>query len=185
MPRQIHMGGERHPTLQNLAELSTALSESAFLAAHPEPVLVLHLASVEAPADPDTPTRGMPHVTREHAVDRRGRPRPVDGLVVPVRKSIQNAPSQMITVGRSIGNDVVVPSLGVSKLHGYFTSAAGVWRYRDAGSKNGSWYAGRKLERFEPVDLENRTELCLGPDVRAVWLDAAGLLELVRGLRAR
>lgn len=175
---------EHHPTLQSLMEMTAGLSEPAFLAAHPEPVLVLHLPD-EEPSIGDiheTPTRGMAHVERPAAFDPRGVPRRRDGLVVAVRKNPQNLSSALITIGRGAGNDIVIPSLGVSKLHGYFTSN-GSWRYRDAGSRNGSWCAGRRVDRFEPVLLENRSVLRFGPDVYAVWLDAAGLLETVRGMR--
>ncbi len=58
-------------------------------------------------------------------------------LILAVRKVIATFPN-MITVGRTANNDVVVPDISVSKFHAWFQRTATKIELGDAGSKNGT-----------------------------------------------
>ncbi len=61
-----------------------------------------------------------------------------------VRKQTDTFP-QMITVGRTANNDLVIPDVSISKVHAIFTQSARGLELADAGSKNGTWVAGALL----------------------------------------
>src|SRR5262245_34033534 len=65
--------------------------------------------------------------------------------VYPVRKLGGPMPTH-ITVGRTPGNDLVLPSQEVSKIHAFFQSEGDRWELSDAGSRNGTWVGKDKLE---------------------------------------
>jgi FHA domain len=87
------------------------------------------------------------------AADREGmlspRLRPPSGsnnlMVLPVRK-IQEAFPSMITVGRTNNNDVVIEDIQVSKFHAFFRVSPERLELADAGSRNGTFINGTRLE---------------------------------------
>jgi hypothetical protein len=87
------------------------------------------------------------------AADREGmltpRPRRQSGstnlMVLPVRK-VQEAFPSMITVGRTNNNDVVIEDIQVSKFHAFFRVAPERLELADAGSRNGTFIGGIRLE---------------------------------------
>src|SRR5207302_10503529 len=72
--------------------------------------------------------------------ERGGRP-----LVLPLRKVQSTFPS-MITVGRTDNNDLVVPDEQVSKFHAFFRLVGERVEISDAGSRNGTFVGGRRIE---------------------------------------
>lgn len=58
-------------------------------------------------------------------------------LLLPVRKVIGTFPN-MITLGRTANNDIVVPDISVSKFHAWFQRTTSKIELGDAGSKNGT-----------------------------------------------
>src|SRR5581483_1370053 len=87
--------------------------------------------------DSKTPTRAPPPV-------EAARP-----LVLPVRK-VQPVFPSMISIGRTNNNDVVVPDVQVSKVHAYVRTTEGQLEISDAGSRNGTWVAGERLQPKGP-----------------------------------
>lgn len=67
-------------------------------------------------------------------------------LIFPIVKRGVNSFSQMITVGRTLNNDLVIPHPLVSKFHAYFRFEEGHWIVRDANSKNGTFVSNKRLE---------------------------------------
>lgn len=65
-------------------------------------------------------------------------------LAFPIRKVIDTFPN-MITVGRTANNDIVVADVSVSKFHAFFSQAPRGLELADAGSKNGTWVGGEEL----------------------------------------
>jgi hypothetical protein len=57
---------------------------------------------------------------------------------LPIRKVIDTFPN-MITVGRTANNDLVVADVSVSKFHAFFGQTPRGLELSDAGSKNGTW----------------------------------------------
>lgn len=92
-----------------------------------------------------------------------------------VHKSKRNEFSDMITVGRTLNNDVVVDIASVSKFHAYFRNEGdGVYSLTDAGSMNGTFIEGRRLEPHEKVVLEDSTIIHVSPDARLRFLYSEG-----------
>lgn len=91
-----------------------------------------------------------------------------------------NAFASMITVGRAPNNDIKIPSTTVSKFHCYFMVTAAGTTISDAGSTNGTFIKGRRLEpRSERVTLESKDEIRLG-DLRMVYLTSRHAWERLR-----
>jgi hypothetical protein len=68
--------------------------------------------------------------------------------------ALQPSNGSEVTIGRE-GADVVLPSGKISKLHAVFAMGGGLPSLSDAGSKNGTWLNGIKLQhgRAVPVDV--------------------------------
>ncbi|MGZ3405284.1 MAG: FHA domain-containing protein [Polyangia bacterium] len=106
--------------------------------------------------------------------ERGGRP-----LVLPLRKVPSTFPS-MITVGRTENNDLVVPDEQVSKFHAFFRLVGDRVEISDAGSRNGTFVAGRRIEaRGASVPLPARGQLAFGA-VEFQLFDARGCWEWLR-----
>jgi hypothetical protein len=102
----------------------------------------------------------------------RERARP---LVLPLRKVQATFPS-MITVGRTENNDIVIPDEQVSKVHAFFRQYGDRLEISDAGSRNGTFVGGRRLEsRGASVPVKLQDHVCFGAlefillDARACW----------------
>ena len=79
-------------------------------------------------------------------------------IAVPIRKVIDTFPN-MITVGRTANNDLVVADVSVSKFHAFFTQTPKGLELADAGSKNGTWVGADELPprgEARPVRLGDR-----------------------------
>jgi FHA domain len=82
--------------------------------------------------------------------------------VYPLVKKPAAAFPGKITVGRTVHNDVVLANHSISRLHLYVTHRDGQWWIADAGSKNGSWLAGQKLQPRREVPLQPTTPVRIG-----------------------
>lgn len=85
----------------------------------------------ELPRRPERPGRGV----RDEATAV---------LAFAVRKT-QDAFPNMITVGRTLNNDIVLYDVKISKFHAYFRQTAERVELFDAGSRNGTWAAGQAV----------------------------------------
>ncbi len=102
-----------------------------------------------------------------------------------VEKSGRNAFKNMVTIGRSVNNDIIVTSLSVSKLHAYFRydSELGMYTVTDVGSTNGSSYDGENLEPNVPRLLSSRKTLMLGGSVRCTFFTPSHFFEFLELFR--
>ena len=80
--------------------------------------------------------------------------------VFPMAKKPGAPFSDMITVGRTANNDVVLNDVTVSRFHAYFKGSNGSWIVCDSGSKNGTLLDG------EPLDPRKETKLSPGSQVK-------------------
>ncbi len=108
--------------------------------------------------------------------ERGGRP-----LVLPLRKVQSTFPS-MITVGRTDNNDLVVPDEQVSKFHAFFRMVGDRVELSDAGSRNGTFVANRKLEGRGAGEPVNRGDRLAFGAVEFHLFDARGCWEWLRQL---
>jgi hypothetical protein len=99
---------------------------------------------VDADHDGDTMV-GMPDGTRRRSGAFE---------IFPLAKKPGAPFPDMITVGRTPNNDVVLRDATVSRLHAFFRQRGAGWLVADAGSKNGS--------QLDGVPLEPRKERAIG-----------------------
>jgi hypothetical protein len=114
--------------------------------------------------------------SRAPARERATRP-----LVLPLRKVQVTFPS-MITVGRTENNDLVVPDEQVSKFHAFFRLVGDKVELSDAGSRNGTFVSGQRLEaRGAAVAMKPR-DLCAFGALEFQLFDSRGCWEFLRKL---
>jgi hypothetical protein len=137
------------------------LGRSAFLASAAPAALVRRRAdgtetdSVSRPAlDEEVDTLVAPVLGR-----RRG-PRGVE--VYPLAKKPGASFADMITVGRTPNNDIVLRDVTVSRFHAYFRQRGDKWIIADAGSKNGSELEGVPLEARKERELASGVAVRIG-----------------------
>ena len=99
-----------------------------------------------------------------------------------IRKRAGGAFKERVGVGRAPNVDVSIPLPRLSKYHAYFVlpeEPDGPVMLADAGSKNGTWVDGRKVEPKDPVELSEGCTVRLGP-YHLTYCSAAGLRALLR-----
>ena len=107
---------------------------------------------------------------------RRG-PRAIE--VYPLIKKPGASFADMITIGRTPNNDVVLRDVTVSRFHAYFRQRADKWLMADAGSRNGSALAGVALEARRERDISSGAAVRIG-DFELTFFPAAQLFEVLR-----
>jgi serine/threonine protein kinase len=158
------------PTLQHIAAVSGAY------AGYPVPP-----PPMGVPGAPGTCFRcGAANNPRHHyctscGYDLSGRRAAVDtfrlpdGRVLRCRLIFRNGPlagrvfvlhQDATTLGRTTGNDLLIPDGTVSRFHARIRFAGGVWYAEDAGSSNGTWVNGVRIE--QPTQLKPGDEVRLG-----------------------
>tara|TARA_R110002072_G_scaffold152009_2_gene301544 strand:- start:636 stop:1136 length:501 start_codon:yes stop_codon:yes gene_type:complete len=141
---------------------ASQLSEAEFVAAHPDPCLLVEPFVVEEEA----------HLVT--AVGEQG-----DGNV-PFVVSIRSRQSRVhgygdrITLGRTGNNDVVIKSSDISKIHGFFVREQDKMSYVDAHSTYGSKVAGQEARPGQTFPLQDGMKLNLA-SIRATYFTPRGL----------
>jgi len=101
-------------------------------------------------------------------------------LAVVVEKTKDNAFQRRITVGRTANNDIVLDDTSVSRFHAYLQQdERQEWTLTDAGSRNGSFVAGRRIAAKRPVPLSNGNVLRIGA-VQLTFYSAQGFFDLLK-----
>ena len=84
------------------------------------------------------------------------------------------------TLGRGAECDASINDGTLSQLHLVFMRAPnGVWTVRDAGSKNGSWLDGRKLEAGRPQELREGNRV-IAAQVAFTYYSPTGMLGRIK-----
>ncbi|MHC4779012.1 MAG: FHA domain-containing protein [Planctomycetota bacterium] len=164
-----------HETLLQFHEKFGPLEKDAFLSKFGSPFLVVELDPKDQSTDSKFKTLDQPG-ERERSttqVKRKAGPHDVrEFLAIPLVKSDRNSFGNMITVGRSSNNDVVVPHASVSKLHAIFkvdgpTQTVSV---SDVGSSYGTTVNGKGLEKNVDRDLKSGDSVRFADSVKATVL---------------
>lgn len=144
----------------DIVQVALASTRRAFVAAMPYTFIV----SDGTLARPIGPVRTMPFdridLTTEDLPTSTASEKPATRLfmALPIRKVIDTFPN-MITVGRTANNDLVIADVSVSKFHAFFTQTPRGLELADAGSKNGTWVGIEELVPrgdARPVKLGDR-----------------------------
>jgi hypothetical protein len=88
--------------------------------------------------------------------------------------------ADMITVGRTPNNDIVIRDVTVSRFHAFFKKRETRWVVADAGSKNGSAVDGQALEARKERDLASGTAVRFG-EIHLTFYSAADLYGVLGG----
>lgn len=172
-----------HQSLRSFAEQYGGLDQKRFLAGFPAPFLMVDPGPrlmTEEQIRPYTVTSTAARMAEMEADS--GVLDPLKILAVPLVKSDRNAFPNMISLGRSANNDVVVSHPRVSKFHAFFkknpaTGALSVW---DAGSTYGTAVNGLALPEGKAGPLETRCVIELGGAVRITYFSAVDFFHFIR-----
>ncbi|MEM6453489.1 MAG: FHA domain-containing protein [Acidobacteriota bacterium] len=168
-----------YDTLQRRAR---ELGDEAFLRAYPHPALLVtqqgqlpRPGDIRSAASPDSGVQLLTMSVKSTAILS------YLGKVGFVCKRPGNLFAHLISIGRSIRNDVIISVDTLSKVHGYFVHEDNTWQFNDHGSTNGSLLNNRPLEPGVRLPLKSGDVLVLGPDVALEFLPADDLLARLRG----
>ncbi|MEZ4402086.1 MAG: FHA domain-containing protein [Kofleriaceae bacterium] len=154
------------------------LGRGAFLAAA-APAALIRRRQEDLDADSDAGRGGDDDVETLVAPvlgQRRG-PRAIE--VYPLAKKPGASFADMITIGRTPNNDVVLRDVTVSRFHAYFRQRGARWLVADAGSRNGSAVAGGPLEARREREVDSGTPVRIG-DLELVFYGAEALFDVLR-----
>jgi len=161
-------------------QLALSLTRREFVATFPFPFLLeiggrLRAGSAAGHAEEETEVG-----KRVEAVDDAPPLAPADEPFVMALRKVATAVPSAVTLGRASSNDVIVRDSFVSKVHVFFRSTDGRWELADAGSRNGTWIASRRLDpKGEASPVRSGDVLTFGR-VAFFFLDAAGLWDRLR-----
>ncbi len=140
------------------------------------PVLVY--SPPQAPP-PTPPSAGV--VDRQLRTDS-GVTAPAFGGGVPmaavVEKTRENVFKERVTVGRTGNNDLKLDDPSVSRFHAWLEPLGPAWNLVDAGSRNGTYVAGRRLAARIPARLGNAAAVRVGA-VHLTFYTAEGFLQFL------
>src|SRR5215831_19112741 len=118
-------------------QLALASTRRAFFIASPFTFIVSDGTLAKA-SGPHSPYTGEISSLEKHLTTAR------TFMALPLRKATDTFP-QMITVGRTANNDLVIPDVSISKVHAIFMQTSRGFELADVGSKNGTSAAGELL----------------------------------------
>lgn len=91
-----------------------------------------------------------------------------------LRKKANEIFSNMVTVGRTNNNDVVISSPRVSKFHAYFSEFNGHWQLTDSHSTNGTYVNDQRIGD-RPQIVKSNSEVAFGSGLVFRFLDPMGM----------
>lgn len=183
------MDPERKVSFKDFVQDAATLGEAAFKAKFSDPLLVF-IENGAATANTkliDTPAHGTElggddtgqfslgtgsYATFEQSLS----------CVVAIEKTARNPFATMITVGRSLNNDIVLAFPTVSKFHAYFARSSEPtipWRLVDQNSKNGTFIDAVQIRAMEAQDLYSGRILTFGNDANAVFVLPQALWDFI------
>lgn len=108
-----------------------------------------------------------------------------DPMAAVIEKTKDNAFQRRVTIGRTRNNDIVLDDASVSRFHAFFQrDEQQVWSITDAGSRNGTFVAGRRVNPKSAVGLVSGNKVRIGA-VQLTFLTAEAFVDLLtkRGQR--
>lgn len=177
--------GDSKSIAQYVEELRS-LGAAKFSSTYNDPMLLLRDLGEE---DEDNPAFHTAFMSRDAVADALGAGAGGDaaakrslqiGAVVRICKREGGVFADRIGVGRARNADVPLALARISKYHAYFSrDAKGVWHVTDAGSTNGTFVDGQKVQERLPHAVQNGQEVAFGP-YRFAFYSPEGFLEVVK-----
>jgi hypothetical protein len=150
-----HMGRAREPFLKDVTE----------------PHLLLRQRLHTGASDEDLGT------TR---VMDAGSASPGNPMLLPVRKTTgANEFTNMVTLGRAPGNDIVLQDARVSRLQAFFRRDRGWWSIGDVCSTNGTTVDGKRVTKEQVLMINSGSKIVLAGALELEFLDPEGLFRLL------
>jgi hypothetical protein len=121
-------------------------------------------------------------MTVEHSAESIDMPY-VDGEeleIHPLAKKPGASFPDRITIGRTSNNDIALNEHSVSRLHAYLKFDGQRWLVADAGSKNGTWLDGLRLDPRREMSIRSRSLVRIG-DIELTFYNANDLFALLGG----
>ena len=100
-------------------------------------------------------------------------------MAVVIEKTKDNAFQRRVTVGRTKNNDIVLDDVSVSRFHAWLQEEAGVWAVIDAGSRNGTWVGGKRLDPRVRTALASGSRVRIGA-VELTFFSAEAFIKMLR-----
>lgn len=169
------------PLLEHVRRLS-GIPRNEFVRAHPSPVIVRHTSPMARHETDVFGTVDLDFLDRDSPMPAA---LPAMGAIE-VRKRQRNAFADMITVGRTRNNDIILQEQGISKFHAWFSAGAqpGQWKIADGGSRNGTYLNDRRLEYGVPSPLSNGGRLAFTRKAEFVFYTPEGFYEELKNWAA-
>ncbi|MBI3724261.1 FHA domain-containing protein, partial [bacterium] len=172
--------------LADLARSTRGLSRAEFLARFHAPFLLQLNEGAGLPSTRETAHGGrfqtvaiasaIAHATKAEALP------PLQGYEVRKRPGA-NAFALMVTIGRAMNNDIVVPHQSVSKFHASLARGpGGEWAITDSSS-NGTWVDGDRLVAKQPRVLHPPSCVSLARSIVLVLLSPETLWDELERMR--
>ena len=99
--------------------------------------------------------------------------------IYPLAKKL-NAPfADMITIGRTDNNDVVLRDVTVSRFHAFFRQHPNLWIICDAGSKNGTFVDEKRLDARKEHEVRSGSAVRIG-EIATTFYTANDLYTMLR-----
>jgi hypothetical protein len=98
--------------------------------------------------------------------------------IIPLCKSPGTPFVDLITLGRTKGNDILLNDPSVSRFQAFFRQRLGKWYICDAGSRNGTYLAGERLPARTEALVQSRDLLQFG-NVQLTFYTADALFDLL------
>lgn len=155
------------------------MSREAFVRQFPVPaVLVVYLEpeSASEPLDPSSQGVQLLTVSIKSAAVLR-----YLNQVAFLCKRPGNPFAHLVSIGRSVSNDISIAVDSVSKVHGYFAPDGDAWCFTDHSSTNGSLLNDEPLKAGEKYVLSDGDVLQLGLEVTLEYLTPGTLYERLIG----
>lgn len=196
--------------VSQVADLARTLDATSFVARMPDPALIPReaIGALDHTGGFDTPERGVSIASfklqpthldepgEETSLDVTASPfegavaeaTPPSGILrrdpelIFVAKSRRNPFEQMITVGRSQNNDIVLDDRSVSKVHAYFARTDFRWWIHDQPSTNGTFLDESPVPPTG-LPLADGSKVSFGPRLAFAFYTARGLHHLFTGRR--
>lgn len=168
-------GADAHGFVDGLALRKTAhgMSEQTFASSYPTAALEAEIVLPQLGDSADGQGSLGPQLLT--VSDRSLEGLRYHGCVAFLTKRPGNPFPLLISIGRSVSNDLVVAIDSISKMHGYFTRTGEDWWYADRSSTNGSLLNGERLEPESKHSLSAGDSLQLGPNAIFRFETTAGM----------